>query len=170
MSSHLLILGERDAIAWVVSQQRMAFTADRAARAATAVSLGDELFLYATRGAFHNPRLDRGRVFGRAIASTPVEVLRKPMLLAGKTFTHGFAFDLDSLTAPRVGIDLADLVPKLATFRNKTGWASTLRRPLVTLVSEDAKLIRRLLRKETATPSEWISRYVAESRTPIPKR
>jgi len=168
--SHLLILGERDAIAWVVSQEQMGFTADRSSSATAAISAGDELFLYATRGAFHNPTRDRGRVFGRAVATSGVEKLSEPVLLVGRAFTHGFAFDLDSLAPPRHGVDLADLIPRLSSFPNKTGWATSLRRPLFTLTPEDAHLLRQLLRAEERDLDESTAGYMAESRTPIRAR
>lgn len=168
MRSHLLILGDRDAIAWVVSRKRMAFTADRARAASAAVRAGDELFLYATRGAFHNPTRDRGRVFGRAAARAAVEELARPVLLVGREFTHGFAFELDALAPPRLGVDISQLIPSLTTFPNKTGWATSLRRPLLTLTAEDAQLIRKRLKADQADTASAVKAYLAESRTPVP--
>jgi hypothetical protein len=168
MPSHLIILGDRDAVAWVVSGRRMAFTADRAPAASAAISVGDEIFLYVTRGAFHNPTRDRGRVFGRALATAVVEPLPAPVRLLGREFTHGFTFELGVLAPPRRGVDLAELVPHLSSFPNKTGWAISLRRPLFTLTPEDAGLIRRRLRTEGGDLTEATERYVAEARTPLP--
>jgi hypothetical protein len=168
VQSHLIILGDRDAIAWVVSQRRMAVTADRAAAASAAISEGDELLLYATRGAFHNPTRDRGRVFGRGLVISAVKRLRKPVLLLGREFTHGFEFELESLAPPRLGVEIAELIPRLSSFPNKTGWAMSLRRPMLTLTAEDARLIRQRLKADTGTIDDAIDRYVAESRTPLP--
>jgi hypothetical protein len=168
MQSHLLILGDRDAIAWVVARQRMAFTADRAPRAASAIAAGDELFLYATRGAFHNPTRDRGRVFGRARATAAVEQLTDPIALLGRTFTHGFRFELEALAPPRLGVEIAGLVPQLSSFPNKAGWAVSLRRPLMTLTPEDARLIRRRLKADLGEMADAMRRYVAQSRVPLP--
>jgi hypothetical protein len=166
--SHLIILGDRDAIAWVVSHRRMAFTADRAAAASAAISEGDELLLYATRGAFHNPTRDRGRVFGRGVASSAVAPLRKPVPLLGREFTHGFEFELQSLAPPRLGVEIAELIPRLSSFPNKTGWAVSLRRPQLTLTGEDARLIRKRLEKDAGDLADAIERYLDESRTPLP--
>lgn len=138
--------------------------------AAAAVSIGDELFLYATRGAFHNPTRDRGRVFGRAVAVSPIEPLRRPVKLADRTFTHGFRFELDLVAPLGVGVELAQLVPRLATFPNKTGWATRLRRPLLTVTKDDAKLLRQLLRRQSVPRGDAIPRYLAESRTPLPAK
>lgn len=56
-STHLLIIGERAALSWVVSEQRMACPAGRS-NAARALEEGDEVCLYTTRGCFRNPRRD----------------------------------------------------------------------------------------------------------------
>jgi hypothetical protein len=58
--SYLLILSDRDAIAWVLREQRMAFPATR--RAELALTIDDRLLLYTTRGAWSNPTHSRGRV------------------------------------------------------------------------------------------------------------
>ena len=150
MRSHLVILSERDAIAWVVARKRMAFTADRATAASAAIAKGDELFLYATRGAFHNPTRDRGRVFGRATATSDVEQLAAPVVLISRTFTHGFSLRLEVLVRPRLGVEIAELVPLLSSFPNEAGWAWKLRRPFLTLTTDDAQLLRRRLRKRNA--------------------
>jgi hypothetical protein len=168
MRSHLLILGDRDAIAWVVSRRRMAFTPDRASAASAAISKDDELFLYATRGAFHNPTRDRGRIFGSAHATSGVEQLSTPVALLGREFTHGLTFELRVLAPPLHGVELAELVPRLSSFPNKTGWAMSLRRPLLTLTSEDARLIRQRLKAEVGEMADAVRRYVDESRAPLP--
>ncbi len=168
MLSHLLILGDRDAIAWVVSRKQMAFTSDRARAASAAITAGDELFLYSTRGAFHNPTRDRSRVFGRAVARSAVEQLANPVFLLGRKFTHGFLFALEALAPPRLGVDISELIPHLSTFPNKTGWAMSLRRPLLTLTPEDARLIRQRLKADVVETAEAVKGYLAESRAPLP--
>jgi hypothetical protein len=164
----MIILAERDAIAWVVSRRRMAFTADRGAAASAVISVGDEIFLYATRRAFHDPTHDRGRVFGRAHATSGVQPFNAPVRLIRKEFTHGFTFEFDTLAAPRQGIALAELVPQLSTFSNKQGWGMLLRRPLLSLTPEDARLIRRRLTTERGDLAHRVELYLAEARTTIP--
>jgi len=146
----------------------MAFTANRAPAAMAAIATGDELFLYATRGAFHNPTRDRGRVFGRARAKTAVERLPDPVSLLGREFTHGFPFELEAIAPPRRGVDLAELIPRLSSFPNKTGWAMSLRRPMLTLTPADARLIGQHLEADVGETADAIDLYVAESRLPVP--
>lgn len=68
--SYLVILGDREAIGWVLREQRMAFPATPRAEVA-ALASGDRLYLYATRGAWRNPTRDRGRIIATAVARTP---------------------------------------------------------------------------------------------------
>jgi len=62
-AAYLLVLGDREAIAWVLREQRMAFPRTPRAEVAAAAP-GDRLYLYSPRGAWHNPTHDRGRVIG----------------------------------------------------------------------------------------------------------
>ena len=148
----------------------MAFTRDRATAASGAIAVGDELLLYATRGAFHNPTVDRGRVFGRAKARSKVGKLRTPVLLLGREFTHSVSFDLEALAAPRTGVDIAELVPRLSSFPNKKGWAMTLRRPLLTLTPEDAHLLRNRLGAYADDVDVTVGSYVDAAQHPPTRR
>jgi hypothetical protein len=53
-ASYLLVIGEREALAWVLRESRTAFPATRRAEV-DRLAVGDELFLLTTRGCFHNP-------------------------------------------------------------------------------------------------------------------
>ncbi|MFE2607360.1 hypothetical protein ACFXDI_29295 [Streptomyces mirabilis] len=87
-STHLLIIGDRAALSWMVTEQRMAFPAGRS-KAARALEEGDEVFLYTTRGCFRNPTRDLGRVIGRALATSSVRVLDEPVVFGERTSTEG---------------------------------------------------------------------------------
>ena len=167
MPGHLIILGERDAIAWVVSKQRMAFAPHRV-REVSALLPGDGLFLYATRGAFHNPTRDRGRIFGRARATTAPAPLPEPVEISGMSFSHGIELELIGLTSPRSGVHLANLVPRLSTFANKSGWGMMLRRPLLTLNPGDVALLDEELQPLLRPQEEMVDAYLAEAKHPLP--
>src|SRR6266545_6047215 len=86
--SYLLILADRQAIAWVLREQRMAFP--RTVRAeVNQLATGDELFIYTTRNAFGNPTRDRGRVVGRATVTSTVIGLHEPVEIAGRQYPKG---------------------------------------------------------------------------------
>jgi hypothetical protein len=143
----------------------MAFSASRASTAAEAIAVGDELFLYSSRGAFHNPGKHRGRVFGRAMAETRVEPLAEQVHLVDREFTHDCYFDLKALAPLHKGIELSTLVPRLTSFPNKTGWPVALRRPLMTLTPADALLIRKLFGAVATGVTNSLPGYLAEART-----
>jgi len=138
--SYLVILGERDAISWVLREQRMAFPATPRAEVA-ALAVGDRLFLYATRGAWHNPTRDRGRVIGVATAESPVRMLDQPIEIAGRSFVSGCNLSIDGVVPYPGGVELQPLVERLAAFPKPEAWSVYLRRALLALPPGDAKLL-----------------------------
>lgn len=143
-SAHLLIIGDRAALSWVVTEQRMAFPAGRA-KAARALEEGDEIFLYTTRGCFRNPTRDLGRVVGRARIASPVRVLEKPVVFGERNFTEGCRLQVSDLARFRDGLVLRDLVPRLSVFPDPATWSVRMRRAALTLPPGDAALVRREL-------------------------
>lgn len=81
-ATYLLILSEREAVAWVLEKERMAFPARRRAEV-------DRLILLTTRGCWHNPTRDRTRLIGTAEVTSPVRALDEPVTIAGRDFTRG---------------------------------------------------------------------------------
>jgi len=151
-SWNVLVIGEREALSWVLSERRMAFPMRRRLNAHR-LRPGDGLLLYTTRGAFHNPTRDRGRVIGEARVTSPAVDLDPPITVAGRDFTT--ACDIESLAlAPmREGVELAPLVPEMRAFPDPRTWSVHLRRPLVPLPRADANHLRRRLRSVACEPS-----------------
>ncbi|HEX6968478.1 MAG TPA: hypothetical protein VF174_06685 [Micromonosporaceae bacterium] len=143
--SYLVILGERDAIRWVLREQRMAFPATPRAEVA-ALAAGDRLFLYATRGAWHNPTRDRGRIIGVATARSSARVLDEPVEIAGRTFVSGCTLHIEGLVPYPGGLELQPLVEQLSAFPKPHAWSIYLRRPLLALPGADASLLDERLR------------------------
>jgi hypothetical protein len=140
-SSHLLIIGNRAALSWVVTEQRMAFPAGRE-KAARALEEGDEIFLYTTRGCFRNPTRDLGRVVGRARIASPVRALDEPVAFGERTFPEGCRLEVSGLARCREGLILRDLVPRLSVFPDPATWSVRMRRASLTLPPADADLVR----------------------------
>ena len=157
--THLVVIGERLALAWVLSEQRMAFPSYRA-REVSAVERGDDLLIYTTRGAWHNPTRDRGRVIAHARVTTPVMPLDPPVEVAGREFALGCGFKLLSLAPFRDGVELAPLVPELESLPGGNAWAMRLRRPLVTLSDKDAELLKALLDELAGSPKRTLPSYL----------
>lgn len=159
MRTYLLVLGEREAVAWVLHQQRMAFPA-RWRTEVQRLEPGDELLIYTTRGCWHNPTRDRGRIIGRAYVTSPVRVLDNPVELAGRVFTSGCDIDVRTLTPYRTGVEVAPLVGRLEAFPDKAAWSSWLRRPVLELSSADATLIRDRLAEQEAPAAKQLFSYL----------
>ena len=167
--SYLLVLGDRVGLAWVLANESMAFTSSRAADAAR-LREGDTLFLYTSRGCFHNPTRDRGRVIGEANVRSELRPLAPALHLASREFSHGLDISVKSLAPFRTGFELADLVPKLESLGTGKGWAASLRRPLVPITQRDAVLIRKHVTPfvrppDKATLTEYLTRSQGHNKT-----
>lgn len=81
---HLLVIGEREALAWILREERMAFPSWRIP--VKRLAIGDRLLMLTTRGCYHNPGRDATLVMGRAeVTSLPI-TLDNPVMVAGHTF------------------------------------------------------------------------------------
>jgi hypothetical protein len=156
--AYLLVLGERDAIAWVLREQRMAFPATPRAEVA-GLAEGDRLFLYTTRGAWHNPTRDRGRIIGTARVASPIRLLDAPIEIAGMRFHSGCDLQIGGVVAYPGGVEVQPLVRQLAAFPKPDAWSAYLRRSLVRLPDEDAVLIERALTNSLVSRDEALSTY-----------
>lgn len=141
---HLLVIGEREALAWVLRESRMAFPKKRRPEV-DRLRLGDQLFLLTTRGCFHDPTRDRTRVIGSATVTTPVVALDPPLELVGRVFPRGCGLQITSLSRYLTGVELGPLIEDLDAFPNKSAWSARLRRPLVVLSDRDASHLQRQL-------------------------
>jgi hypothetical protein len=95
----LLIIGDREPLAWILTDGMMAFPAHRS-KDAGQVDVGDRLFLYTTRGCFHSPGRDRGRIIGEATVTSAVATLKKPVEFGEHAYSLGCSLDITGL-APR---------------------------------------------------------------------
>jgi hypothetical protein len=137
----LLVISDREPLAWILATSRMAFSAGRISLAGQ-LSVDDRLFLYTTRGCFHNPTRDRGRVIGEATVASEVKPLPKPVDFGETSFPVGCDLIVMGLAAKGSGPVLADLVCKLNVFPDPRSWSARMRRVLVPLDPHDAELIR----------------------------
>lgn len=145
MTAYLLVVGDREALGWILTESRTAFPSAGRSEV-SALSSGDALFLYTTRGAFKNPTRDRGRVIGGAQVTTPVVRLDTPVRFGEREFPVGCDLALQSLAPLGEGVELAPLVGALETFRSAgSAWSVRLRRPLVRLSDDDETLLTKAL-------------------------
>lgn len=156
--SYLVILGHREAIGWVLREQRMAFPATPRAEVA-ALDEGDRLFLYATRGAWLNPTRDRGRIIGVAHATSAVRRFDEPVEIAGRSFVSGCDLGIDGLVPYPGGLELQPLVARLDAFPNPHVWSIYLRRALLRLTEADADLLRDRIGPHLAPRADALASY-----------
>ncbi len=161
----MLVIGDREALAWILSTQRMAFPGHRA-RSVAVLRPGDNLLLYTTRGCFRNPSRDRGRVMGHATVTSAVSPLDVPVKFVDRTFPVGCALSIESLAQYGTGVDLADQVSRMHAFPNPMTWSVYLRRPVVPLDGHDYALLHRALRKIAFQPASVVPEYVVHGTPP----
>jgi hypothetical protein len=168
VGTYLLILSEREAVAWVLRTSRMAFPATRRAEVER-LKVGDRLLLLTTRGCWHNPTRDRTRVIGLAEVTSSVRFYDEPVTIAGRDFTRGCGLRLESVTPYRTGVELAPLVPELEVFPDTRpgAWAVRIRRPLVQLGPADVELLTRELGKIAGAPEDHVPEYVEKVRLAV---
>jgi hypothetical protein len=161
--SYLLILGERQGLAWVLQNRRMAFTT-RGAREAQVLRKGDGLFIYTTRSCFHNPTRDRGRVIGEAHVTSPVKKLRKPLEIAGRDFVDACELNIARLAPFGEGVELGELRQCLKALPADSSWGMRMRRVLLPLPDQDVQVIRRNLRPRLLPLNDALDQYMAAAR------
>ena len=159
MQSYLLPIGDRDALAWILREQRTAFAVHRS-REAERLEVGDMLLLYTTRGCFRNPTRDRGRVIGRASLASPSRRVSRAPTFSGREYPFVVGLRIETLAPFRTGVELAPLVGRLrATFPDPRSWSVRMRRALVPLAREDAALVAGELDRFTVPYDEAIGTY-----------
>jgi hypothetical protein len=159
-SDWLLIISEREALAWVLREGQMAFPQGRDVTARQ-LAIDDRLFLYTTRLCFHNPTRDRGRVIGVARVATDVRALTEPLHLVGREFSTACSLDVVKLAPLRTGVELSPIVALLRAFPDVKTWSARMRQPLLALAPADARIIERRLRPYLRPVSEVIDDYLA---------
>lgn len=157
--SHLLVIGEREALAWILREERMAFPAARAASAGR-LQPGATLLMLTTRGCYHNPTRDRTLVIGESTVTSAPVLLEKPIRIARREFVMGCSLRIEKLAPIRHGVEVAPLVASLEVFRNKRAWSATLRQTLVALGASDTGLLRAELESSVRPTPEARSTYL----------
>jgi len=141
----LLIIGDRQPLAWILTGGMMAFPAYRS-KDAGQVEQGDRLFLYTTRGCFHSPGRDRGRIIGEAAVTSAVATLKKPVELGERSYPLGCSIDIRGLAPRDKGPEMIGIVGDLNLFlNNPKSWGVRLRRVLAPLDKHDAGVLHKQL-------------------------
>lgn len=162
VANYLLVVNDREPLAWILTSRTMAFTAHRA-RDASRLVPGDRLFLYTTRLCFRNPIRDRGRVIGEAEVTSSLTTLDIPVEFGDRTFPLGCSLRVSSLAKRGSGPELAELVGQLHLFPKPDSWSFRLRRVLIPLDEHDASLLHGKLKRVAGLPGDVIAGYLTET-------
>lgn len=157
---YLLVVGDRKPLAWILSQQRTAFTSRRSS-IAIQLKVGDHIMIYTTRGCFRNPTRDRGRLIAEARVASNIVELEKPVEFGGKSFTKGCGLKIDHISPLGQGPILADFVDQLDTF--PSAWATHIRRSLVPLNKKDFTILKKALDPTTVTRHQALQAYMGQA-------
>ena len=161
--SYFLVIGEREALAWIIRESRMAFSSVPR-KEITRLKVGDSLFVTTTRGCFHSPGRDRTRVIGLATVASPVAPLPEPLVIAGRPFVRACDLKFVSLAPYRKGVELAPLASALSVFSGTASWGMRMRRALLELPSDDRLVLSRELAKIAGSQAEYGHEYLASIR------
>jgi hypothetical protein len=158
-ADYLLVIGEREALAWILKERRMAFPGTTR-REVDSLAVGDRLFLTTTRRCFHNPTRDATRVIATANVLSAVTLLETPLEIAGREFTRECEPSIEALAPYLEGVELAPLVEKLDAFAGAGAWGMRLRRPLVGIPAADARLLKQRLESVCLDPESSQQTYL----------
>lgn len=142
MAGWLFVIGEENALHWVLAEKRMAF---RGHVNTTRLKPGDLIVVYATRGCWHNPTRDRGQVAAVGTIASPV--VAAPVEVSGEIMPHSCDLAFEVVLPERHGLPFDTLVARLPLTRSRTHWGPMLRRTIVGLSDTDVKVIRTAIHK-----------------------
>ena len=93
---HIAVISDRKALAWVLTNKRIAFPEPRLKLLFPAFKKGDVLYLYTTRGCFKNPKRDRGRIISKVVATSNMTTNDDPIMIRDRPLPHELAIKIES--------------------------------------------------------------------------
>lgn len=156
---HLAVIGDREALVWVLENERIAFPRPRYHHIFPTLGPEDVLYLYTTRGCYKNPTRDRGLIIGSAIVTGPMGKSEQPLHVRDRELPLEAPISVQALAPVDEGINLADEVARLTSFPKPDSWSVYLRRSLFHLTEKDAQRFDRLLRPYAGQWSNRLAGY-----------
>ncbi len=142
MATSLLVISDREPLAWMLRTSSFAIPVGRAS---SAPRVGDSLLLYTTRGCYRNPTRDRGLVMGAARVVSEATALAEPVRFGDREFGIGLGLEIDGVCPVHTGVELGGLQGRLELLPTAGPWSYRMRRTLVRVSERDEKVIRELL-------------------------
>lgn len=156
MPTGLLVVSDREPLAWLLHQERFAIPESRAT---SGPAPGTTLLIYTTRGCYRNPTRDRGLVMGIATVTSDLARLEHPMTFRGRHYAAGFHLELNGVAPPHRGVDLGALAGSLEALPDRATWSARLRRSVVPLTDRDAQIITQSLTPLLRPIAEQLPEY-----------
>ncbi|MFD0773039.1 hypothetical protein ACFQZ2_03780 [Streptomonospora algeriensis] len=167
--AYLMVIGDREALGWILSTQQTAFPAARRGEAAK-LAAGDRMLLYTTRGCFHNPTRDQGRVIAAAAVQGPVVQDEDPVRFGEREFPLRCPLLITEAAPFGSGVVLADHVENLHMFPDPRSWSTRLRRSPVAVDDHDDAYITERLQRYVRPLAEAVEDYTARATPARPRR
>jgi hypothetical protein len=142
----LVVLGEAEGLRWVLENKKMAFTEARCRRAAE-LRRGDDVVLYVTRGAFHNPTRDEPHLAALMKVRSAATGLDPPLELVDRTFHCQVGLTPVVVLPERKGVNVRPLVRRLRHVKRPEVWGQYFRSSLIELTAHDMRVIGSALRE-----------------------
>ncbi|MBP2322660.1 hypothetical protein JOF56_003045 [Kibdelosporangium banguiense] len=127
------------------------------------MKVGDDIFIYTSRGCYHNTSRDRGLLVGQAKLANKPKLLDRPVVIGPRKFAYACKLQILGMAPLRKGVELASVVDQLEAFPQPAHWSARLRQPPLELTSHDAKLLNELLSPHLEPLKAHLSTYEAEA-------
>jgi len=142
-ATHLLVLGNAEAVRWVFQNQRMAFS-EVGRRTAMRLSRGDTLIFYASLKCWPElggTRPESGLLIADAVVLTDVAQLKQPAVVGGRHFHYGCEIFFEHLAPVGSGVPIGTVRDQLELTAGRANYGQALRRTPVLLSPADAALL-----------------------------
>lgn len=156
MATSLLVISDREPLAWLLRTSSFAIPVGRAG---TAPRVGDGLLLYTTRGCYRNPTRDRSLVMGSARVVSEAAALEKPVRFGDREFGIGLGLEIEGVCPVHEGVELGSLQDRLELLPTSGPWSYRVRRTVVRLSEGDERVITELLEPMLRPVGEVLAGY-----------
>ena len=158
-AAHLCVINDARALAWILSEGRLAFS-EHWFGALKRLMPGHRMLLYTTQQCFGGPtRAGRSRIIGEAILTSRFKLTRVPYRLAGRTFPVEGAIEIIRLAPLADSVVFVELVPRLHGFKGV--WNLRLRGAPVPLDEHDCSLISAELARKAVNLDDVMGNYMS---------
>jgi hypothetical protein len=160
----LTVFSDHRALAWVLTNARMAFGA-RNKITVRAIQPGSVLLLHATTRCFQGtPVPSTSGIIGKATVTSSVQPLDEPIKIGDLVLGQSCDISVDALARPEDAVNLGAFAGSLHTFAGMSGWRFKLMNPPILLDEHDFGILKTRLDDVARPPSEVTAYFNEGSR------